>query len=114
MVIYLGFFILATAFLFDQGIPLTLYQCVGAVVLVAALVGLQQSPARNDPWRALRSAAGMLLQALPLMLLTYTTQEATLAQYERMDSFVHPAPIAALRLGLRPYTSRGSRMPTLR
>ncbi|WVM93665.1 transglutaminaseTgpA domain-containing protein [Halopseudomonas pachastrellae] len=33
VVIYLGFFILATAFLFDQGIPLTLYQCVGAVVL---------------------------------------------------------------------------------
>lgn len=71
VVIYLGFFILATAFLFDQGIPLTLYQCVGAVVLVAALIGLQQSPARNDPWRALRSAAAMLLQALPLMLLMF-------------------------------------------
>lgn len=71
VVICLGFFIVATAFLFDQGIPLALYQCFSALVLVAALVGLQQSPARNDPLAALRHAGGMLLQALPLMLLLF-------------------------------------------
>ncbi|MEL0168602.1 MAG: DUF3488 and transglutaminase-like domain-containing protein [Pseudomonadaceae bacterium] len=71
VVIYLGFFIVATAFLFDQGIPLALYQCFCVLVLIAALVGLQQSSARNDPAAALRRAGGMLLQALPLMLVLF-------------------------------------------
>ena len=71
VVIYLGFFVLATAFLFDQGIPLTLYQCGSLLVLVAALVGLQQSAGRNDPVRALRSAGVMLLQAIPLLLVLF-------------------------------------------
>ncbi|MAB23672.1 MULTISPECIES: DUF3488 and DUF4129 domain-containing transglutaminase family protein [Pseudomonas] len=71
VVVYLGFFILATAFLFDQGIPLTLYQCIPLLVLVAALVGLQQSSGRNDPIRALRSAGVMLLQAIPLLLVLF-------------------------------------------
>ncbi|MEH6491156.1 transglutaminase TgpA family protein [Halopseudomonas sp.] len=71
VLIYLGFFVLATAFLFDQGIPLTLYQCLSLLVLVAALVGLQQSAGRNDPLRALRSAGVMLLQAVPLLLVLF-------------------------------------------
>jgi transglutaminase-like putative cysteine protease len=71
VVIYLGFFIVATAFLFDQGIPLALYQGFCALILVAALVGLQQSPARNDPAAALRRAGAMVLQALPLMLVLF-------------------------------------------
>ncbi|GAA6130374.1 transglutaminase TgpA family protein [Halopseudomonas sabulinigri] len=71
VVIYLGFFVLATAFLFDQGIPLTLYQCLSLLILVAALVGLQQSAGRNDPLRALRSAGVMLLQAIPLLLVLF-------------------------------------------
>lgn len=71
VVVYLGFFILATAFLFDQGIPLTLYQCGSLLVLVAALVGLQQSAGRNDPTRALRIGGVMLLQAIPLLLVLF-------------------------------------------
>lgn len=71
VVIYLGFFIIATAFLFDQGILLTLYQFLSLLVLVAALVGLQQTPGRNDPIRALRSSGVLLLQALPLMLVLF-------------------------------------------
>ena len=71
VVIYLGFFIVATAFLFDQGIPLALYQGFCVLILVAALVGLQQSPARNDPAAALRRAGAMVLQALPLMLVLF-------------------------------------------
>ncbi|SDS34069.1 Transglutaminase-like superfamily protein [Halopseudomonas xinjiangensis] len=71
VVIYLGFFIVATAFLFDQGIVLALYQCFSLLVLVAALVGLQQTPARNDPARAFRTGAVMLLQAIPLMLVLF-------------------------------------------
>lgn len=71
VLIYLGFFVLATAFLFDQSILLTLYQCVSLLVLVAALVGLQQSPGRNDPLRALRFGGVMLLQAIPLLLVLF-------------------------------------------
>ncbi|TVP92116.1 MAG: DUF3488 domain-containing protein [Pseudomonadaceae bacterium] len=71
VVIYLGFFIIATAFLFDQGIPITLYQCFSLLVLVSALVGLQQSPGRNDPARAMRTAGVLLLQAIPLMLVLF-------------------------------------------
>ncbi|SDU00715.1 transglutaminase TgpA family protein [Halopseudomonas salegens] len=71
VVVYLGFFIVATAFLFDQGIPLALYQCFSLLVLVSALVGLQQSPGRNDPARAMRTAGVLLLQAIPLMLVLF-------------------------------------------
>lgn len=71
VVIYLGFFIVATAFLFNQGIPLAVFQCFSLLVLVAALVGLQQTPGRNDPARAMRSAGVMLLQAIPLMLVLF-------------------------------------------
>lgn len=71
VVIYLGFFIVATAFLFDQGIPLAAFQCFSLLVLVAALVGLQQTPGRNDPARAMRTGGVMLLQAVPLMLVLF-------------------------------------------
>ena len=71
VVIYLGFFIVATAFLFDQSIALALYQCFSLLVLVAALVGLQQTPARNDPAHAFRTGAVMLFQAIPLMLVLF-------------------------------------------
>jgi protein-glutamine gamma-glutamyltransferase len=71
VVIYLGFFIVATAFLFDQSILLALYQCFSVLVLVAALVGLQQTPGRNDPARALRTGGVLLLQAVPLMLVLF-------------------------------------------
>ena len=71
VVIYLGFFIVATAFLFNQGIPLAVYQCFSLLILVAALVGLQQTQSRNDPARAMRTAGVMLLQAVPLMLVLF-------------------------------------------
>jgi len=71
VVIYLGFFIVATAFLFDQGIPLAVFQCFSLLILVAALVGLQQTPGHSDPARAMRTAGVLLLQALPLMLVLF-------------------------------------------
>ncbi len=71
VVIYLGFFIVATAFLFNQSIVLALYQLFSLLVLVAALVGLQQTAGRNDPSRALRTGSVLLLQAVPLMLVLF-------------------------------------------
>ena len=71
VVVYLGFFIVATAFLFDQSIVVALYQCFSMLVLVAALVGLQQTPGRNDPARAFKTGAVLLFQAIPLMLVLF-------------------------------------------
>lgn len=71
VVIYLGFFIVATAFLFNQSILLALYQLFSLLVLVAALVGLQQTAGRNDPSRALRTGSVLLLQAVPLMVVLF-------------------------------------------
>ncbi|MFZ2288610.1 MAG: DUF3488 and DUF4129 domain-containing transglutaminase family protein [Halopseudomonas yangmingensis] len=71
VVIYLGFFVTATAFLFDQGILLTLYQVGVLLVLVAALVGLQQTAGRQNPLSALRVGGMLLLQAVPLMLVLF-------------------------------------------
>ena len=71
VVIYLGFFIVATAFLFNQSIFLAFYQCFSMLVLVAALVGLQQTPGRNDPARAFRTGSVLMLQAIPLMLVLF-------------------------------------------
>lgn len=71
VVIYLGFFIVATAFLFDQSIILAIYQLFSLLILVAALVGLQQTAGRNDPSRAMRTGAVLLLQAVPLMVVLF-------------------------------------------
>lgn len=71
VVIYLGLFIIATAFLFDQSIALALFQGFSMLILVAALVGLQQTPGRYDPAQALRTAGGLLLQAVPLMVVVF-------------------------------------------
>lgn len=71
VVVYLGFFIIATAFLFDQSIVLALYQIFSLLVLIAALVGLQQTAGRNDPSRALRTGSVLLLQAVPLMVVLF-------------------------------------------
>ncbi|MFZ5561254.1 MAG: transglutaminase TgpA family protein [Pseudomonadota bacterium] len=66
----LGFFVLATAFLFSQALLLTVYVGLASIVLVAALVALQQ---REDAGvkRTLRRATVLVGQAVPLMLILF-------------------------------------------
>ncbi len=71
IVIYLSYFLISTAFLFDQSLALTLYQLVAAVVVTAAMVGLNQLQSRVRPVASLRIAAGLILQALPLTLVVF-------------------------------------------
>jgi transglutaminase-like putative cysteine protease len=66
----LGFFVLATAFLFSQSLLLTLYAGFASVLLVAALVALQQREGAGVK-RTLRRAAVLLGQAVPLMLILF-------------------------------------------
>lgn len=71
VLIFLGFFAVVTAYLFDDGIVSALYSLLPVTALLAALIGLQQTRFAERPWPTLRLAGGMLLQALPLMLLLF-------------------------------------------
>ena len=71
VVIFLGYFVIATAFLFEQGIGLTVYQLGAVLLLTAALVALHQSWNRPRPLASLRTALIILVQALPLTLVVF-------------------------------------------
>ncbi|SDG98642.1 protein of unknown function [Pseudomonas flavescens] len=71
VLIFLGFFVVVTAYLFDDSILVALFSLLPVCALLAALIGLQQSGTANRPWRTLRLSASLLLQALPLMLLLF-------------------------------------------
>ncbi|UVE19296.1 DUF3488 and transglutaminase-like domain-containing protein [Pseudomonas sp. LS44] len=71
VLILLGFFTVVTAYLFDDSIVAALFSLLPVTALLAALIGLQQSAFASRPWPTLRLAGGLLLQALPLMLLLF-------------------------------------------
>ncbi|MDF2074677.1 transglutaminase TgpA family protein [Ectopseudomonas mendocina] len=71
VVIFLGFFCVVTAYLFEDGILTALYSLLPVTALLAALVGLQHSGFAERPWPTLRLAGGLMLQAMPLMVLLF-------------------------------------------
>ena len=71
VLIFLGFFCVVTAYLFEDGILAALYSLLPVTALLAALVGLQHSGFAERPWPTLRLAGGLLLQAIPLMVLLF-------------------------------------------
>jgi protein-glutamine gamma-glutamyltransferase len=71
LVIFLCYFAIATAFLFQQTIALAVFQLVAILIVTGAMIGLNQHDRQPDVARALRLAAGLLLQAIPLMLVTF-------------------------------------------
>lgn len=71
VVIFLGFFCVVTAYLFEDGILAALYSLLLVTALLAALVGLQHSGFAERPWPTLRLAGSLMLQALPLMVLLF-------------------------------------------
>ena len=71
VVIFLGFFCVVTAYLFEDGILTALYSLLPVTALLAALVGLQHSGFAERPWPTLRLAGGLMLQAIPLMVLLF-------------------------------------------
>jgi transglutaminase-like putative cysteine protease len=74
ILLFLGYFVALTVFLFEQGLGTVLYMLLPVVLLTAALVALHQS-AQHEPlrfsWQPLRSAAVMAAQAVPVMLLLF-------------------------------------------
>jgi len=71
VLIFLGFFCVVTAYLFEDGILTALYSLLPVTALLTALVGLQHSGFAERPWPPLRLAGGLVLQAVPLMLLLF-------------------------------------------
>ncbi len=71
VLILLGFFAVVTAYLFDDSLLAALFSLLPVTALLAALIGLQQSAFAMRPWPTVRLAGGLLLQALPLMLLLF-------------------------------------------
>jgi transglutaminase-like putative cysteine protease len=71
VVIFLGYFAIATQFLFDQSITTAVYEFVAIVVVTAAMVGLNQLQTRVRPWVSLRLAGTLVLQALPFTVVLF-------------------------------------------
>lgn len=71
VLVVLGFFVVVTGYLFDDDMLLALFTLFSVMALLASLIGLQQTAFAERPWPTLRLAGGMLLQALPLMLLLF-------------------------------------------
>ena len=71
LVIYLCYFLLATAFLFNQSMSVATYQVLALIIVTSALVGLNQMQPRIRPLASIWTAAGLVAQALPLTLVLF-------------------------------------------
>lgn len=71
VLIFLGFFVVVTAYLFDDSLLAALYSLLPVTALLAALIGLQQSGVAVQPRATLKLAVTLQLQAVPLMLLLF-------------------------------------------
>lgn len=71
VLIFLGFFVVVTAYLFDDSMLMAFYSLLPVTALLAALIGLQQSSLAAQPWPTARLAGSLMLQALPVMLLLF-------------------------------------------
>jgi len=71
IVILLGYFVALTQFLYDQGIPSTMYIYLCVTMITAALVGLNQTRTHLKPLLTLKKATVLLLQSVPLMIVLF-------------------------------------------
>lgn len=71
LVIFLAFFLIAVAFLFDQSLMLSAYALFASVVVCGALVALHQRHNQVRPIASMKVALSLVGQALPLMLVVF-------------------------------------------
>ncbi len=74
VVVFLGFFVMVTAFLFSQSMLMGAYTLVVVALLIASLISFQQPtrPLAREPLLGdLRHAIRLLLQALPVALILF-------------------------------------------
>lgn len=71
LLLFLGYFVALTEFLFEQGLGVVLYMLIPLLLLTTALIALHQDDPLRFSWQPLRTAAVMSGQAVPLLLLLF-------------------------------------------
>lgn len=71
LVCYLGYFVIATQFLFSSELFSAAFGLLAIILLTAALLAVNQSLAQQKIFRNLYLGGGLVLQALPFMLLLF-------------------------------------------
>ena len=71
VLLFLGYFVCITEFLFSQDLLITLYSLLNVVLVTTALVALHRPGEQQFNRGALRQASVMLVQALPLMVVVF-------------------------------------------
>tara|TARA_R110000823_G_scaffold132777_10_gene261372 strand:+ start:22994 stop:25036 length:2043 start_codon:yes stop_codon:yes gene_type:complete len=71
VLLFLGYFVCITEFLFSQDLLITLYSLVCVLLVTTALVALHQPGEQRFNWRSMRVSGVMLLQAMPLMVVLF-------------------------------------------
>lgn len=71
IVVFLGYFIVITNFLYSQTILTALYMLLAVLVITATLVGFNHTSERQKTIVQLRFASVLLVQSIPLMLILF-------------------------------------------
>jgi len=71
VLLFLGYFVCITEFLFSQDLLITLYSLLNVLLVTTALVALHQPGEHRFNRKPLRVAAVMLAQAMPLMVVLF-------------------------------------------
>ncbi|MBT4522922.1 MAG: DUF3488 domain-containing protein [Halieaceae bacterium] len=71
VLLFLGYFLCITEFLFSQDIPIALYSLLNVTLITTGLVALNQPGQHRFNFKTIRLPALMLLQAFPLMLVLF-------------------------------------------
>jgi transglutaminase-like putative cysteine protease len=71
VLLFLGYFICITEFLFSQDLPIVLYSLLNVLLVTTALVAMHRPGEHQFNRKTIRLAAVMLLQAAPLMLVLF-------------------------------------------
>jgi transglutaminase-like putative cysteine protease len=71
LLLFLGYFVCITEFLFSQDLPVVIYTCIPILLVTTALLALHQVGEHQFNRSSIRHAGSMLLQALPLMIVLF-------------------------------------------
>lgn len=71
VLLFLGYFICITEFLFSQDLPIVLYSLLNVMLVTTGLVAMHRPGEHQFNRKTIRLAATMLLQAAPLMLVLF-------------------------------------------
>lgn len=71
VILYIGFLVVTTLYLYDNSFAWVGYSLLPIVTLMAALIGLNQIKLATQPFATIKLASTLLLQAIPLMLILF-------------------------------------------